>query len=206
MSVVLAPKNESVLSSSHLVRATKHYFDTSEGLRDAMVMGIAPAEVNWLFRQVLSQELPQAFPLVWMQARQLPEWEEWCHLCFVEDDATCHMTWTWLNKGEQENSCLLRVDLRRPIPTTLGFSIVLRHWDHLVNVISQTGTFSMILGLPVPWRTFIHTLAPAELLALIQQQSKGMVTFVMSQETTAQLRQYYKAYTARLLQDGQHIL
>jgi hypothetical protein len=207
MSVVLTQKDEPSLISSRLVRATKQYFDASQHLLDAMIMGIAPADLNWLFLQVLSQELPQAFPVLWMETRYLPEWgEEWRHLCFVEDDATCRMNWIWKNEGEQKNICMLRVDLRLPAPITVSFPIVLHHWSHLVDVISQTGTFSIVLGRPVPWRQLIRRVAPADLLAIIQRESKGMVTLVMSQETTAQLRQYYQAYTAHMVERGQYFL
>ena len=67
----------------------------------------------------------------------------------------------------------------------------------LVDVVSTTGSLSILAGPPIAWRQLIQTMEPEALLQLIYDQARGEVTLEMDNETRLELRRHYEAWMKR---------
>ena len=115
----------------------------------------------------------------------------------TEGEGEAVFKWVYIDEDKQDCYFVLNVDMQKPVRETFRFPIRMQEWAALVEVISRTGSLSILAGPPVAWRKVIQTMEPAALLLMIHNQAKGDVTLEMGKETISELRRHYEAWMHR---------
>jgi hypothetical protein len=176
-------------------KEAKRYIAESLPLQDAMVLGIVPPEQGP--GRLLANTLPKAISLVWLDMSKRPALRDLGRVHMTEGEGEAIFSWVYIDEDKDNCYFVLNVDMKKPVRETFRFPIRMQEWAALVEVVSTTGSLSILAGPPVAWRQLIKTMKPEELLQMIYGQAGGEVTLEMDNETVAELRRHYEAWKQR---------
>lgn len=160
-------------------------------LQDALVIGMVPPDLPPA--RVLAGLLPQIVTVVWIDTAQRPDIRDLGRVHAVEGEGEVTCTWTYIDETRQESCFVLAVAMLTPVQVSFSIAIHLPEYTALMEIVSRTGSLSLVPGPPIEWRRLIHQLPPESLLERIYQQGDDtMIT--MSRETTAELRRHYEIW------------
>jgi hypothetical protein len=179
----------------------KRYIAESLPLQDAMILSIVPPQKG-LSRLLatMSPTLPKAISLVWLDMSKRPALRDLGRVHMTEGEGEAIFTWMYIDEDKEDCYFVLNVNMQKPVRETFRVSIRMQEWAMLVDILSATGSLSILAGPPVAWRQLIKTMESAALLQMIHDQAKGDVTLEMSKETVVELRRHYEAWIRRFVE------
>ncbi len=177
-------------------------------LQDAFIMAMKPPQKSKnLFG--LSSIFPHTpikpLTMLWLDTAKRPEIRDLARVHTTDGAGTSIFTWNYINEGRPDCYFVLDVSMETPVRTSFRVPIFLNEWTPLIDVVSQTGSVSLLAGPPVNWRELIKTLSPIELEGRIHAQSGGGITLTFDEKMTHELRQHFEQHIeaiARLLGRG----
>ena len=173
----------------------ERYIAESLPLQDAMILDVVlpQGEQN----QFLEKVGDKVLSLVWLDMSKRPELRDLARVHATEGEGESIFTWVYIDEDKEDCYFVLNVKMQKTVRETFRFPIRMQEWAPLVEVISRTGSLSILAGPPVAWRKLLPTMEPAALLQMIYNQARGDVTLEMSVETRSELRRHYEAWVRR---------
>ncbi len=176
-------------------REAKRLIAESLPLQDAMILGVVPPQDGP--GRLLADELPPALSLVWLDMSKRPALHDLGRVHMTEGEGEATFKWIYIDEDKNDCYFVLNIEMHKPVRETFRVPIRMQEWAALVEVLSTTGSLSILAGPPVAWRKLIQTMEPAALMQLIHNQARGDVTLEMNKETVAELRRHYETWMQR---------
>lgn len=171
-------------------------------LQDALILAMKPPQqtkdlfgLNSSFSDAPTK--PQT--MLWIDTTKRPEIRDLARFHATDGPGTSIFTWSFLNEGRLDCYFVLDVEMKTPVRVSFRVPIFFNEWSNLIDVVSQTGSLSLLAGLPVKWREFVTTMNPIELEAKIHTQSGGGITLTFDEDMRRELRQHFEKHIEALV-------
>jgi hypothetical protein len=173
-------------------------------LQDALVIGMIPSTP--LGAQLFAEIQPKVTSVVWINTAKRPDFRDLGRVHATEGEGTVIFTWTYIDETCTESIFVLAVEMLRPVQTSFSIAIPLPEYAALIEIVSWTGSLSLVSGPPIEWRQLIHQIPLESLMEKIHQQGGHDTTLTMGKETITELRSHFetwKKHQARSRKSGQ---
>ncbi len=177
-------------------------------LQDALILAMKPPQQKkGLFglSSLFSDALLKPLTMLWIDTTKQPEIRDLARVHATDGPGTSIFTWSYINEKRLDCYFVLHVSMHTPVRVSFRVPIFLREWSNLIDIVSQTGSVSLLSGPPVNWRELVKTLSPIELEARIHEQSGGGITLTFDEDIKSELRQHFEQHieaVVRLLGRG----
>ncbi len=181
----------------------EHYSSITDEMMQALLREALPIQ-DGLIIGMISQDspitqgeeksLPQIMAVVWIDTTQRPDIRDLGRVHAMEGEGEIMCTWTYIDEMSPESYFVLAVAMQRPVKISFSIAIHLPEYAALLEIVSRTGSFSLVPGPPVEWRRLIHQIPFEGLLDRIYQQGGDDTTIMMSRKTTAELRRHFETW------------
>ncbi len=171
-------------------------------LQDALIMAMKPPQQSkGLFglSSLFSNAPIKPLTMVWIDTTKRPEIRDLARVHATDGSGTSVFTWSYINEGRLDCYFVLDVAMETPVRVSFRIPILLREWSNLIDVVSQTGSVSLLAGPPVQWREFVNRVNPVELEAMIHTQSGGGITLTFDEDMRSELRQHFEDHLTAIV-------
>jgi len=166
-------------------------------LQDAFIMSMKPPQKSknlFGLSSIFSTTPIKPLTMLWIDTTKRPEIRDLVRVHTIEGPGTSTFTWSYINENRLDCYFVLHVSMHTPVRVSFRVPIFLREWSNLINVVSQTGSVSLLAGPPLNWRELVKTLSPIELEARIHEQSGGGITLTFDEDMRQELRQHFEQH------------
>ncbi len=163
-------------------------------LQDSTIIGMIPP--NNAVGKLLSKSFPPVVTLVWVDASKRPDIRDLGRVHATEGEGEGIFTWMYIDETGPESYFVLNVDLQKPVRVSFRLPIRMIEWSAIVEVVSRTGSLSIVPGPPIKWREMLKTMKPEDMLLKAYEKAGADTTITMNKETIRELRQHYEAWKA----------